>query len=157
MRADRFECACRYSNTTATVVTSRRSVEWMGQLINVQETGMAWALHGDGKHKLHHGRWVLMTFGTHCLRWDAAIKDYRHTFCPLVYMFSKQIESTESVKMAMHAAQIVAMHFYKKRLVPAVNISDHSDGLRSGMQFINIDVMHTHMYPFACIHAHTRA
>ena len=40
---------------------------WVGQLIELTH---AWALHGDGKHKLHHGRWVLITFGTHCLAWD---------------------------------------------------------------------------------------
>ena len=31
------------------------------------------------------------------------------------------------------------MHFFHKRLESAVNISDRSDGLRSGMQYINID------------------
>jgi hypothetical protein len=33
----------------------------------------------------------------------------------------------------------VAMRFYKKRLQSAVNCSDRSDGLRSGMQYININ------------------
>ena len=31
------------------------------------------------------------------------------------------------------------MRFFGKRLESAVNISDHSDGLRSGMQYININ------------------
>ena len=33
----------------------------------------------------------------------------------------------------------MAVHFYQKRLQSGVNISDRSDGLRSGMQYLNID------------------
>jgi hypothetical protein len=68
-----------------------------------------------------------------------AVQVYRHSFRPLIYLFSKQIETVESVKLAMVALQLVAMKFFKERLRPAVNISDHSDGLRTGMQTINED------------------
>lgn len=64
---------------------------------------------------------------------------YRHSFCPLIYLFSQQIESVEATRMAMVGMQIVAVHFFGSRLAPSVNISDHSNGLRSGMQYINID------------------
>ena len=37
----------------------------------------------------------------------------------------------------MLGLQLVSMMYFHARLSPAVNISDHSDGLRSGMQYIN--------------------
>ena len=43
----------RYPNTTAMGLIMQRNVEWIGQLLKVK---WSWALHGDGKHKLHHGR-----------------------------------------------------------------------------------------------------
>ena len=115
---------------------TRKSVEFIGQLVRLTWT---WALHGDGKHKLHHGRWVLITFGTHHLKWDSKSKLYRHQFLPLGYLWSQQIESIACVKYAMFGLQIVANRFFGARLAPAVNISDHSDGLRGGMRFINFD------------------
>lgn len=43
----------------------KTQIKWMGQL------AMRWAykfvLHGDGKHKLHCGEWVLLSLGTHVL------------------------------------------------------------------------------------------
>ena len=117
-------------------IVSKRCIEFMGQLIAL---GHAWALHGDGKHKLHHGRWVLTTFGTHSLVWDRACKTYRHSFRPLLYFFSREVESISAVRLAMVAMQISAVHFFGSRLKPAVTISDHSDGLRSGMHFANVD------------------
>ena len=68
-----------------------------------------------------------------------SVQVYRHSFRPLIYLFSKQIETVESVKMAMIGLQIVSVKYFGQRLRPGVNISDHSDGLRSGMQYINID------------------
>ena len=41
--------------------------------------------------------------------------------------------------MAMVALQLVAVHFFGKRLQSAVNISDCSAGLMAGMQYLNID------------------
>lgn len=38
----------------------------------------------------------------------------------------------------MDCLQLVAMQFFGQRLQPACNVSDHSDGLRVGMSFINI-------------------
>jgi len=147
-----------FPNTTALAFTAKISVGWMEQLLALQEeTSLAWALHGDGKHKLHHGRWVLMTFGTHSLNWSPDHKSYRHSFRPLIYLFSKQIESIESVKYAMKALQIVSIHFFGKRLQPSVNISDHSDGLREGMQYINIDSeqeeVHIHAFTYLPKHS----
>jgi hypothetical protein len=41
--------------------------------------------------------------------------------------------------MAMVALQLVAVHFFGKRLKSDVNISDCSAGLMAGMQYLNID------------------
>merc|ERR1712185_719494 len=48
-------------------IVSAATVGWIGQLTS--DDAPPWALHGDGKHKLHIGRWVPMTFGTHTLNW----------------------------------------------------------------------------------------
>ena len=124
------------SKTLAIPLISKQCVCWIQQLLALAH---AWALHGDGKHKLHIGRYILMTFGTHCLKWDVKAKAYRHSFRPLVYLFSKNHESVSAGRLAMVAMQLVAVNFFGKRLESAVNISDRSDGLRSGMQYINID------------------
>ena len=56
-------------------------------------------LHIDGKHKLHHGKWMLVSIGTHDLRFDEESKKFSHSYRPLMYMFVKQQETTrESVK-----------------------------------------------------------
>ena len=66
--AEDFE---RFPSTMATVLMSRVTVGWIGQLVNL---GRPWALHADATHKFHIGGWALTTFGTHCLAWDAAEK-----------------------------------------------------------------------------------
>ena len=50
-----------------------------------------------------------MTFGTHCLKWDYKAKTYRHSFRPLVYLFSKNHESVSAGRLAMVALQLVAV------------------------------------------------
>lgn len=109
------------------------------QLLNL----LAWALHGDGMHKLHYGKWLLLTFGTHCLHYegkDGKTKTYTHSFRPLIYLLTKDIESVASVAFAMVAIQKVAIKYIGERLVPSVNITDFSNGLRSGMQYIRWDI-----------------
>ena len=66
-----------FPEVTGMVLVSLKSVQWIGQLLQLE---FAWALHGDGKHKLHHGRWILCTFGCHSLAWDKNHKCYRHSF-----------------------------------------------------------------------------
>ena len=117
------------SKTLAIPLISKQCVCWIQQLVALSH---AWALHGDGKHKLHIGRYILMTFGTHCLKWDVTAKTYRHSFRPLVYLFSQNHESVSAGRLAMVALQLVAVNFFGQRLESAVNISDRSDGLRSG-------------------------
>ena len=46
--------------------TGPMQVKWIGQLCDFD---YSFVLHIDGKHKLHHGKWLLITLGTHCLNW----------------------------------------------------------------------------------------
>jgi len=132
-----FACIpMHYAQTLAVPLISKHCVGWIGQLVELTH---AWALHGDGKHKLHIGGWPLITWGTHCLKWDATHKCYRHSYRPLIYLFSKNVETTSAGRMAMVALQLVAVHFFGKRLKSDVNISDCSAGLMAGMQYLNID------------------
>ena len=45
----------------------------------------------------------------------------RHSFRPLIYLFCKQIETTESVKIAMLCLQIASVQMFGVRLAPSVN------------------------------------
>ena len=63
-------------------------------------------LHIDGKHKLHHGKWMLVTIGVTVLAYNKDKKKITHNFRPLVYMFVKQHESEESISFLC-----TAMHF----------------------------------------------
>lgn len=128
--ADVFE---QYPDTMAIPLVSRKTIHFMSQLVELQRP---WALHGDGKHKLHFGTWMLITFGTHMLRWDAHNRVFSHAFCPLLYLWARDHESVEVVKFGMDAMQMACMHFFNTRLAPAVCISDFSNGLRSGMRCI---------------------
>jgi hypothetical protein len=65
-----------YACTGLTLVC-KKNAGWIGQLVDMPGK---WQLHGDGKHKLHHGKWILVTFGTHCNAWDIRYKRYRHSF-----------------------------------------------------------------------------
>ena len=115
--------------TLALPLISKQCVGWVQQLTKLKH---AWALHGDGKHKLHIGKWVLMTFGTHCLRWDSDAKTYRHSFRPLIYVFSKSIESVQAVRLGMVALQMVAKRFTGEHCIPPPLPPSHSHMLVCG-------------------------
>ena len=45
-------------------------------------------------YKLHHGVWILITLGTHCLKETGEISiQLTNTFVPLIYLFCKNHES----------------------------------------------------------------
>ena len=90
-------------------------------------------LHIDGKHKLHHGKWMLVSIGTHDLRFDEEAKQLSHSYRPLVYMFVKQQETTESVKMLCEALDLMAYTRYGVFLKPGTVNMDHSNGFRQGV------------------------
>ena len=47
--------------------TGPAQIRWIGQLVHMC---YQFSLHIDGKWKLHHGGFVLITLGTHCLKCD---------------------------------------------------------------------------------------
>ena len=122
----------QYPNTTGIVLTNATSVGWLGQLLKHE---IPWALHCDGTHKLAHSSWILLTFGTHHLKWDPNAKMYRHEFCPLVYLFFKgSSETVESTMMGCRGLVLVGQKYFSDMLVqPAAGITDHSEMLRQGL------------------------
>lgn len=72
--------------------TGPTQIKWMQQLMKLPKK---FTLHMDGKYKLHHGVWILITLGTHCLKVEGSTQVTRlsTTFIPLVYLFCKNHES----------------------------------------------------------------
>ena len=72
--------------------TGPTQIEWMRQLSRMDGQ---WVGHMDGKYKLHHGVWILITFGVHCLKvvGEGQVNSLCTTFAPLMYLFCKNHES----------------------------------------------------------------
>ena len=73
--------------------TGPTQINWIQQLLKMPKN---FTLHMDGKYKLHHGVWILLTLGTHCLKveGETCVTRLGTTFVPLVYLFCKNHEST---------------------------------------------------------------
>ena len=73
--------------------TGPTQIKWIEQLLKLAKK---FTLHMDGKYKLHHGVWILITLGTHCLKvgGKTQVTKLSTTFVPLVYLFCKNHEST---------------------------------------------------------------
>ena len=99
---------CALYDTEGMCFTGPQQVKWIGQLL---ERPQQFVLHADGKHKLHHGRWVLMTLGTHYLRYDADRDQLSTSFAPLMYLMSKQVESGSEVHLGSAHMLIDALNF----------------------------------------------
>ena len=91
--------------TEGACLTGPAQIKWIGQLLSMPNK---FVLHADGKHKLHHGQWILMTLGVHYLRWDDHNKTLSTRFAALVYLFAKQHETLGACKMMMDALHIVS-------------------------------------------------
>ena len=93
--------------------TGPTQISWVRQLVG--RPGQ-FVLHMDGKYKLHHGVWILLTIGTHCLRamGETATTSLGNTFIPLVYLFCKNHESTGTCTIRYihntHAIHILYTH-----------------------------------------------
>lgn len=62
----------KFPHTNAVCLTGKTQLGWIRQLV---ESSVRYVLHIDGKHKLHHGKWMLVTIGVHDLRLADAGKD----------------------------------------------------------------------------------
>lgn len=120
-----------YPETEAICLTGKTQVNWIGQLAASETRYM---LHIDGKHKIHHGKWMLVSIGTHVLIYKEDRKKITHSYRPLVYMFCKQQESSESSKLICDALKFVSIQFFGHTLKPGVVGMDHSDGFMNGVE-----------------------
>lgn len=118
----------QFKDVEAIVLTMHVQINWIGYLVNL---GFNFPLHIDGKYKLHHGDWLLITFGTHSLRL-AAKERTAHTFRPLLYVFTKQQESTDVVWLGLVCCNFIAMRYFQKSFSPSVGIADHGPGINGG-------------------------
>ena len=129
-----MDCA-RY-DTEGMCFTGPMQVQWIGQLL---QRPQQFVLHADGKHKLHHGRWVLMTLGTHYLRYDAERDQLSTSFAPLMYLMSKQVESGSEVQlgsanMLIDALNVLAVQVFGQEMKPGACVSDHCDAYRNAFK-----------------------
>ena len=119
-----------YPGTEAICLTGYTELGWIGQLV---KSKVRYPLHIDGKHKLHHGKWILVTIGCHDLAQDRDGKIV-HSYRPLVYMFSKQQETTESIKLLCSSVDFLARTYFGAPLTPGVINMDYSSGFMQGTQ-----------------------
>jgi hypothetical protein len=127
---------CAKYDTEGMCFTGPMQVQWIGQLL---QRPQQFVLHADGKHKLHHGRWVLMTLGTHYLRYDAERDQLSTSFAPLMYLMSKQVESGSEVhlgsaNMLIDALNVLAVQVFGQEMKPGACVSDHCDAYRNAFK-----------------------
>ena len=99
-----------------------QQIKWIGQLGKIP---FQFVLHIDGKYKLHHGKWILITIGVHVLRWDAHHCRLVTSFVPLVYLFCKEHESQGAADFIMASLNKVSMQYYGVKLLPGAMASDY--------------------------------
>ena len=109
------------------------------------------------RHKLHHGEWILMTIGTHHLRWDQKNLRLSTSFVPLVYLFCKQHETEGACLMLARGLEALAFKYYPTdaegkaiKLVPGACMADHCAAFKTAYETVSILDTHIAMY-FPCI------
>ena len=105
-------------------------IGWVIQLLGMPNR---FVLHVDGKHKLHHGGFVLLTIGTHFLRWDVEHMELRQSFAPLVYLMCKEQETNGAVQILVDALSMIAVQYGGADLQPGATMSDNSDAIRNAL------------------------
>ena len=70
------------TGTEAMCFTGKTQLGWLGQLVAAP---VRHVLHIDGKYKLHHGKWMLITIGTHSLEKPKGGAEVRTSTCIHVY------------------------------------------------------------------------
>ena len=118
---------CAQYNTEGLVFTGPVQLGWMKQCLARPH---CFVLHVDGKHKLHHGGWVLMTVGTHYLRYDEAHGCLTCSFAPFCYLMCKQVETGSvdalgSANMLLDSLDFVTVKCFDQVLQPGAGIADH--------------------------------
>ena len=118
----------KFPDVEAVAFTMHVQISWIGILVRVS---YYYVCHIDGKYKLHHGDWMLITFGTHSIHLDDK-GVLRHTFNPLVYLFMKQQESKAAVCVGLCCVDLIARRYFDKPFAPYAAVADHGHGIREG-------------------------
>ena len=119
-------------------LTGPTQIRWMKQLLDLPGN---FCLHVDGKYKLHHAEWILITLGTHCNKLVGVTSMHiTNTFIPLVYMMTREHESNGACIMLSGALDVVTMRCFGKKLEPGALMADHSAGIRMGYMTVWPDV-----------------
>ena len=108
--------------------TGPMQIKWIGQLGKMP---FQFVLHIDGKYKLHHGKWILITIGVHVVRWDAHHGRLVTSFVLLVYLFCKEHESQGAADFIMASLNKVSMQYYGFKLLPGAMVSVHDAAFRN--------------------------
>ena len=105
--------------------------KWMAQLA---QRPLQWQLHIDGKYKLHHQKFLLLTLGTHRLRYDHGHSTLANSFVPLVYLFCKEGERDGAVQLLIDSFVSTGQKYYETKLTPGAASTDHAPALRKGIE-----------------------
>ena len=112
-------------DTQGVCLTGQMQIEWIQMLVKMPKS---FVLHADGKHKLHHGKWILMTVGVHYLCNDGG--QLVHTFVALMYLMTKNHETggethLGSSHMLIDSLNAAALKYGGAPLVPGCTVADH--------------------------------
>ena len=80
------------------------------------------------------GDWILMSLGTHFLRWDEKHLTLSTSFAPLVYLMCKQHESEGAAQMLMDGLNVTSTKYFDEKLDPGACMSDHSASYRKAYE-----------------------
>lgn len=130
----------KYPKTDGVVLVCQMGLSWLIQMI---AAGIKYALHVDGKHKIHHGKWILLNTGVHSLECSAPYGmratqlQIVQSFRPVAHFFGKQHESEESMQMVLDAInacvqQLQGYSWFEQGAAPAIGIWDRSTGILAG-------------------------
>ena len=118
-------------------------VGWMLQLLGMP---LKFVLHVDGKHKLHHGKFILITLGTHYLRYDEHHTTLSTSFAPLMYLMCREQESDGCAQLLCDALDDVTLKYFNAKLQPGATISDHTDAFKNALSR-SYGTVHGSCYP----------
>jgi len=86
-------------------------------------------LHADGKYKLHHGGFILLTLGTHVLK--LVKQQLRTSFVPLMHVVKPAGESEAGCTLLLESANFISMMLNGKSLSPSYTCNDHCDSYKN--------------------------
>ena len=123
--------------------TGPAQLGWMLQLLGMKKK---FVIHIDGKYKLHHGKFILITIGTHYLRWDVANGTLSTSFVPLMYLMCREHESNGCTKILCDALDYCTQTYFNAKLEPGATTSDHTDSFKNEL-VAAYDTVHGSCYP----------